>query len=62
MFGWSLVVGLPFTVIILKLSLSAGIIPGMVRSARARARPHVPARVQESRLQGACVRRPSPLP
>ena len=38
MFGWSLVVGLPFTVIILKLSLSAGIIPGMVRSARAPAR------------------------
>ena len=29
MFGWSFVVGVPFTVIILKLSLTAGIIPGM---------------------------------
>ncbi|KAK9831441.1 hypothetical protein WJX81_005019 [Elliptochloris bilobata] len=29
MFGWSVVVGVPFTVIVLKLSLTAGIIPGM---------------------------------
>ena len=29
MFAWSFVVGVPFTVIILKLSLTAGIIPGM---------------------------------
>lgn len=29
MFAWSFVVGVPFTVIIMKLSLTAGIIPGM---------------------------------